>query len=556
MACRVVAPAFPSRRPLGFVGLACTFAIAVAGKGPISTCDSDDSHDVSSCTMRPAARDHVLLQHSQVAILKASRLAGPSRGSNVLVNGRKLLVDGVPFHMKGINWNPIGWNDTEPEDRKIDYWSYAEQDADLMAAAGINAVRTYGPLTDVRVLDALWARGIWVANTAYANGRWSPETARAVVAAVKDHPAILMWVIGNEWNYNGLYAQHPRWKSMELINEAARIIREVDQSHPISTIYGGVPSWRTVNDMPDISVWGLNVYNGLSFGGMFDAWKRTSDKPMYLGEYGADALDARFNTENEEAQAEATMALTNEIVANSAVHEGGSCIGGFLFEFADEWWKDSSGSAAEHDLHGIAPGGGPHPDRTFNEEWWGIVRVTREPRQAYYAYMDTPLPGSDSTTWPTSAPAPTPAGACKAARVQRRRRNIDMCACRRRSSVDGGSAWTCEGPSLVLAPGGTAPGRSFCDAGQVQRRRRYSSMCACRRRSGGADLAQGWTCRGDAVVLEDEGAPTSPPPCTANAVQRRRRDADMCGCRRRSGVADLSSGWACKGDVIATGEGQ
>mmetsp|Transcript_62931 Transcript_62931/g.175318 ORF Transcript_62931/g.175318 Transcript_62931/m.175318 type:complete len:531 (-) Transcript_62931:132-1724(-) len=522
MACRVVAPAFPSRRPLGFVGLACTFAIAVAGKGPISTCDSDDSHDVSSCTMRPAARDHVLLQHSQVAILKASRLAGPSRGSNVLVNGRKLLVDGVPFHMKGINWNPIGWNDTEPEDRKIDYWSYAEQDADLMAAAGINAVRTYGPLTDVRVLDALWARGIWVANTAYANGHWSPETARAVVAAVKDHPAILMWVIGNEWNYNGIYAGLSKSQSIERINEVARIIKEVDRTHPISSIYGGVPSKETIAAMPDIDVWGLNVYSGASFGGMFDAWRGRSGKPMYLGEYGADALDARTNRENQEAQAEATTRLTNEIVAESAVNDG-SCLGGLLFEFADEWWKDSGGSLEEHDLGGIAPGGGPYPDMTFNEEWWGIVTITREPRMAYHAYKETPVPGSNATPWPTPAPASTPETACVASAVRRRRRNNEMCACRRRAGADNvAPGWTCEGPSLVrAAPGPAAPAPApvtqtlaptalapeepegaSCEAGQVQRRRRNADMCACRRRSGAADLAQGWTCRGDAIALE------------------------------------------------------
>lgn len=39
--------------------------------------------------------------------------------------------------------------------------------------------------------------------------------------------------------------------------------------------------------------------------------------------------------------------------------------------------------------------------------------------------------------------------------------------------------------------------------------------------------------------------------CSAGSVQRRRRAAAMCSCRRRHGRADLASGWACMGDTIS-----
>ena len=317
----------------------------------------------------------------------------PSPNRRIQVVGKQLLVDGKPFHMKGVAWNPVPKGGSHPRD--LDFAGLVEQDAALMQRMGVNAIRTYEAITDVKVLDTLWSKGIWVVNSVYNYGGSSANSAAEAVRATKDHPAILMWSIGNEWNYNGLYVGMSFRDSIARVREVAEIVRSVDTAHPISSIYGEVVGKfdEAVDLLRDeIDIWGINTYRGISFGNMFSQYEAVSDKPMYLGEYGADAFNANINREDPESQARATRELTEEIISESSVVGPGACIGGFVFEFADEWWKDGGGSPRVHDTGGIAPGGGPYPDKTFNEEWWGLVTVDREPRQAFDEYAKTALP--------------------------------------------------------------------------------------------------------------------------------------------------------------------
>ncbi len=292
------------------------------------------------------------------------------------------MVDGQPFYMKGVCWNPVGPGGSHPEN--LDFSGYVQQDAALMEQAGINVIRTYEAITDTAVLDVLYSHGIRVINTVYVWGGDEPSaTVAAKVNAVKDHPAILMWSLGNEWNYNGLYVGLSFDESMARINEAAAIVRANDPSRPITTVYGHIPSKETIDAMPEIDIWGLNMYSGLSFGNVFTQWPSLTGKPMFMAEYGADAWNANTGSEDTAAQAEATRVLTQILIANSSASDPDSvCTGGTIFEWADEWWK--AGDPAVQDTGGIAPGGGPHPDLTFNEEYWGIVDAYRNPRPAYY----------------------------------------------------------------------------------------------------------------------------------------------------------------------------
>lgn len=312
----------------------------------------------------------------------------PRPAAHVAISGRQLSVNGTPLHMKGVNWNPIGRGGSHPSG--LDFAGHVAKDSALMKTAGINAVRTYEPLTDRAVLDTLWQQGIYVLNTVYAYGGATAESAVAAVLAVRDHPAILMWVVGNEWNYNGLYTNMDEASSTARVRDVVRLVKQHDKTHPVATVYGELPDVHTLATLHEVDIWGINSYRGIGFGNLFEDWQRLSAKPMFLGEYGADAYDGRTAREDQKAQAHATTVLTQAINARTSLRNGGVCLGGLIFELADEWWK--AGSPHVHDAGGIAPGGGPYPDGIFNEEWWGLVDIDRSPREAFWAYAAIAIP--------------------------------------------------------------------------------------------------------------------------------------------------------------------
>ncbi|HEX6764973.1 MAG TPA: glycoside hydrolase family 2 TIM barrel-domain containing protein [Polyangiaceae bacterium] len=300
--------------------------------------------------------------------------------AGIRVEGRELVVDCVPYEVRGVCWNPVPKGATHPAG--LDYAGLSVTDVPLMRTAGINTVRTYERIEDMAVLDRLFDAGIRVLDTVYGYGGDAASVVTARVNAVKNHPAILGWVLGNEWNYNGLYTSLSHADSLARINEAAALVKAADDSHPVITVYGEVPTTATLGAMPDIDIWGINAYRGISFGDLFSTWEARSEKPMFLSEYGADAYNANLPGYDPMSQAEATAALVGELLAHSVTrHADGVVLGGTIFEWADEWWK--AGNPNTQEAGGTAPGGGPYPDQTFNEEYWGVVDIDRMPRPAY-----------------------------------------------------------------------------------------------------------------------------------------------------------------------------
>lgn len=316
--------------------------------------------------------------------------ADPAPDVTITIDGRSLLLNSSRYKIKGVAWNPVPVGGSHPND--LDFSGYADIDIPLMQDMGINTVRTYEPILDTVVLDKLHAAGIKVINSAYTWGGNDVSSVDAVVNAVKGHPAILMWSVGNEWNYNGLYFGLDHSTSAERVNAVAQRIKTLDPDTPVATVYGELPSPGLVDQLNHVDVWAINVYRGISFGDLFDRWHAISDKPMFIGEYGADAYNANNNSVgggvgyDPESQSVAVVALTQEIfdnfVSEDAFGNQRGVIGGTFFEWADEWWK--AGDPSRQDTGGVAPGGGPYPDATFNEEYWGIVDIDRNQRCGFY----------------------------------------------------------------------------------------------------------------------------------------------------------------------------
>merc|ERR1712217_152978 len=134
----------------------------------------------------------------------------------------------------------------------------------------------------------------------------------------------LMWTIGNEWNYNGLYAHMSHAAATSRVAEVARIVKANDAAHPVASIYGGVPSEHTIQALGDIDIWALNIYEGLSFKSDLVTFAQRSGRPMFLGEYGADAYNAKVGREDQASQAKAAKVLTELIAGHSSVRPAAS----------------------------------------------------------------------------------------------------------------------------------------------------------------------------------------------------------------------------------------
>ncbi len=217
---------------------------------------------------------------------------------------------------------------------------------------GGNSIRTWGiesleqpvdgkPLLEYcQELGIAVTAGIWIEHERhgfdYSNEeqvKKQRDKVRAAARKYANHPALLMWGLGNEMEGPTSDGRDTRiWKELNLL---ASIIKEEDPNHPVMTVIAGAGDTKVkgiLANYPNIDVLGVNAYGGASGvakGIQQSGWK----KPFVLTEFGPQGhwevsktswgAPIEPTSRNKAASYFATMSLLEE--------SGNICLGSYAF---------------------------------------------------------------------------------------------------------------------------------------------------------------------------------------------------------------------------------
>lgn len=169
-------------------------------------------------------------------------------------NQYKLLRAGKPYFIKGAG------GDTH---------------LDELARCGGNSIRTWSAENAAEILDEAHENGLtvmlglWLQHERHGFD-YSDSTAVAkqlakftkIVEKHKNHPALLLWGIGNELDL--FYTNTKVW---DAVQQVAAMIHRRDPHHPTTTITAGLDPREVALIMekaPDIDIYGINTYGAIS----------------------------------------------------------------------------------------------------------------------------------------------------------------------------------------------------------------------------------------------------------------------------------------------------
>jgi len=216
-------------------------------------------------------------------------LAGP------LFLGGHAMAEAIPVELQRIEQ---GWQLLRGGEPYFIRGAGGDASLELLAAAGANSVRTWGgddigPLLDeAHSLGLSVTVGIWLGHERHgfdyrddAQVTEQMQRARDMVLKFRDHPAVLLWGIGNEMEGFEDGDDPAIWAA---VNDVAAMVKELDPHHPTMTVTAFVHGERIEylhKRSPAIDIHGVNAYGGaqvvpeqLRAGG--------ATKPFVLTEFG------------------------------------------------------------------------------------------------------------------------------------------------------------------------------------------------------------------------------------------------------------------------------
>lgn len=193
------------------------------------------------------------------------------------VDGYQFLRDGQPYEIRGAGTQRL-------------------QDLASIAAHGGNSVRTWSTDNAAELLDRAHELGLTLALCLDVKRErhgfdYDDELSvarqlqffRGEVLKYRNHPALLVWIIGNELN---LESTNP--KVYDAVNDISRMIHELDPHHPTTTTTAGISAELSdVIDQraPDLDFLSVQVYGGLF--SLPDALARIHwQRPVMVTEWG------------------------------------------------------------------------------------------------------------------------------------------------------------------------------------------------------------------------------------------------------------------------------
>lgn len=264
-------------------------------------------------------------------------------------NGKwQLYSDNKPYYIKGITFG------MKYDSRNID--KYMKELSEL----GCNTIRTWGTgeeteiLLDsaqkygIKVMLGLWLRhgrpGMegddsfdWLHDDAGKKAQW--EDTLKFVKKYKNHPALLLWGVGNEVILN-IATDKEKIVYSEYLEKLIKEIKRIDGNHVISSAGAWVVDaeyWAKY--VPSLDLYGLNVYGGGASIIDNEVKKLGVNKPYILTEFGAkgewEAPKDRNGLPTEPSDEDKFNTIANGW--NDWLVSKNTCLGGFVFNYGDGW---------------------------------------------------------------------------------------------------------------------------------------------------------------------------------------------------------------------------